>query len=95
MTFLAFGDRGLRKGGFTAIQAFQMAFHGNKRYRLIVKARAPKNIELFPGGNIELIQQDMTEQELYELYCRCDVLINPNRGEGFGLLQEKQVRPAV
>lgn len=86
MTFLAFGDRGLRKGGFTAIQAFQMAFGNDKRYRLIVKARAPKNVELFSGGNIELIQQDMTEQELYELYCQCDVLINPNRGEGFGLL---------
>lgn len=86
VTFLAFGDRGLRKGGFTAIQAFQMAFHGDKRYKLIIKARAPKRVELFPGGNIELIQEDMTEQELYRLYCQCDVLINPNRGEGFGLL---------
>lgn len=86
LTFLAFGDRGLRKGGYTAIQAFQVAFGNSKQHKLIVKGRAPKTVELLPVGNVELIQQDMSEAELYALYCRCDVLINPNKGEGFGLL---------
>lgn len=86
VTFLAFGDRGQRKGGYTAIQAFQVAFRNDRRYKLIVKGRAPKTVELLTVGNVELIQQDMSEAELYALYCHCDVLINPNKGEGFGLL---------
>lgn len=86
LIFLAIGDRGLRKGGQEAIQAFQMAFGNDSRYRLIIKTRAPQTIKLFPGGNIEVIQQDMSEHELYELYCKCDVMISANRGEGFGLL---------
>lgn len=88
MTFLTFGDRGARKGGIVALKAFQLAFGEDTRYRLIFKMRKPKEgtgLTLL-NGNIDAIQQDMTEQELYELYLQCDVLINPHKGEGFGLI---------
>jgi glycosyltransferase involved in cell wall biosynthesis len=85
-TFLAFMDRGKRKGGTVAIQAFLTAFGDNPKYQLVLKGRRPgKQIILFDNPNIKLIQQDMSEQELYELYCRCDVMIFPTMGEGFGL----------
>lgn len=89
LTFLAFIDRGSRKGGDIAQAAFKLAFGDDPHYQLILKMRSPigdTRIDLFPVGNVTLIQQDMTEQELYDLYCSVDVLINPNRGEGFGLL---------
>jgi glycosyltransferase involved in cell wall biosynthesis len=85
-TFLAFLDRGLRKGGLVALQAFQMAFGDDPAYRLILKSRRSKVNAEITNPNITLIQRDMTEQELYELYLECDCLVNPNRGEGFGLL---------
>jgi glycosyltransferase involved in cell wall biosynthesis len=88
LTFLAFFDRGERKGGMMAQQAFTRAFGDDMRYKLILKARAakPGRALVLTNPNIEVIHQDMSEQELYELYCRCDVLINPHKGEGFGLL---------
>jgi glycosyltransferase involved in cell wall biosynthesis len=87
LTFLAFLDRGERKGGIVALQAFLRAFGEDERYKLVLKGRTPKKqgFEL-TNPNIEVILQDYSEQELYELYCRCDVLINPHKGEGFGLL---------
>lgn len=86
-TFLTFMDRGRRKGGQVALQAFLMAFGNDPRYQLIIKMRKPgKYIVLFDNPNIRLIQQDMTEPELYELYGQCDCMIAATHCEGFGLL---------
>lgn len=86
LTFLAFIDRGMRKGGIEAMQAFIAAFGDDENYRLILKGRTSKvNAEIL-NTNIELIQRDMTPEELYQLYLRADVLINPHKGEGWGLL---------
>lgn len=85
-TFLAFMDRGRRKGGLAALQAFQLAFGDDPAYRLILKSRKPRQPAEILNPNITLIQRDMTEQELYQLYLECDCLVNPNAGEGFGLL---------
>lgn len=86
LTFLAWMDRGKRKGGFHALRAFSLAFGDDPNYQLILKAR--ENIAGFNiiNDNITLLQQDMTEAELYELYKSADCLVNPNLGEGFGLV---------
>lgn len=87
LTFLAFLDRGERKGGQMAVQAFLRAFGGDERYRLILKGRAATGTSFsFTNPNIEVIQRDMNEQELLQLYYRCDVLISAAKGEGFGML---------
>jgi glycosyltransferase involved in cell wall biosynthesis len=86
LTFLAFLDRGSRKGGLAAVQAFLQAFGDNPEYRLILKSRKPKVKMNLLNDNIDIIQADMTESELYHLYLSTDCLINPNRGEGFGLI---------
>lgn len=86
LTFLAFLDRGARKGGLVALQAFLRAFGDNMDYRLILKMRKPKVEVQLTNANIDVVQQDMSEEELYQLYLSADVLINPNKGEGFGLL---------
>lgn len=86
LTFLAFMDRGMRKGGNLAIQAFVKAFGDRDDVKLLLKSRIARVPYSFTNSNIELIQEDMTEDELFELYRQCDVLINPHRGEGFGLI---------
>lgn len=86
LTFLAFLDRGERKGGVIALHAFLRAFGEDMRYKLILKGRTPKVPFALTNPNVEVVLQDMSEAELYELYCRCDVLLNPHKGEGFGLI---------
>lgn len=86
LTFLTFLDRGERKGGILALQAFLRAFGNDMDYKLIIKGRTPKVGFEMSNPNIELILEDMSEADLYALYCRCDVLINPHKGEGFGLI---------
>lgn len=86
LTFLAFLDRGKRKGFIVALQAFLRAFGESMDYRLILKGRKAKVPLVLTNPNIEVVQQDMSEEELYQLYLRCDVLINPHKGEGFGII---------
>lgn len=86
LTFLAFMDRGARKGGHVALQAFIRAFGDRDDVRLVLKSRDIGQRVNVLNNNIEYIQQDMTDTELAALYGRCDVLINANKGEGFGLI---------
>lgn len=86
LTFLAFIDRGLRKGGPTALQAFVAAFGDDPNYQLILKGRKSKVAAEILNPNVTLIQEDYSEEQLYALYKQCHVLINPHRGEGFGLI---------
>lgn len=85
-TFLTFGDRGARKGGHAAIQAFLRAFGDGPDYHLIIKYRETQRKAEILNDNITAVYEDMTEAELYELYQSAHVLINPNKGEGFGLI---------
>jgi len=88
LTFLAFTDRGTRKGGTEAIHAYMMAFAGESDYRLVLKGRASKEHakEELLRSNIFQIHDDYNETQMAQLYRSCDVLINPHKGEGFGLL---------
>ena len=86
ITFLTFIDRGKRKGGISATNAFIDAFGDSPDVKLIIKGRRAKIKLGFINPNIETIQKDMTEDELADLYADADVLVNPNMGEGFGLI---------
>ena len=86
LTFLCFLDRGKRKGGLAAQEAFSLAFGDSTDVHLILKMRKPKVVVNIMNENMTLIQQDYTEAQLYDLYKQADVLINPNMGEGFGLI---------
>jgi len=84
-TFLAFLDRGLRKGGLVALHAFVRAFGDDPEYRLILKCRTPRVEMHITNPNVEIVQRDMSETELYELYLSAHCLVFPTKGEGFGL----------
>lgn len=87
-TFLTFMDRGRRKGGLLALEAFVNEFGDSLEAKLIIKRRPLKDKAnlILTNPNIEVINEDYTEDEMYKLYLRCHCLINPNKGEGFGLL---------
>ena len=86
LTFLAFMDRGPRKGGYLALNAFVGAFGDRADVRLILKWRARGQAPRVGNGNVTVIARDMSEAELHQLYLDADVLISPTTGEGFGLL---------
>lgn len=87
-TFLTFLDRGKRKGGLLAQQAFTNEFGDDPSVRLIIKHREETKYKKldFTNKNIDVIYKDMDGFEINELFNSCHCLINPNKGEGFGLI---------
>lgn len=87
ITFFAIVDRGVRKGGFKALEAFNRAFGEDMNYRLVLKSREEGALSGFNllNENVEIIAADYSNEELADLYHRCDVMIFPTCGEGFGL----------
>ena len=84
-TFLAFADRGRRKGLHEAMGAFVQAFGDDTRYRLILKMRARDQRINVLNPNIDMVQQDMSPADLCALYHQADCMVFPAHGEGFGL----------
>ena len=81
-TFLCIGDRGTRKGWWDTARAFNMLFGDDMNYRLVIKSRT-FHITL-TNPNIEIIEDDYTDEQMCELYQRAHVLMFPTKGEGFG-----------
>jgi glycosyltransferase involved in cell wall biosynthesis len=82
-TFLAIADRGRRKGWHKAVLAFDKAFGHDLNYRLILKARSfPLRLD---NANIAVIAEDYTDEQMADLYRRCQAMVFPSSGEGFGL----------
>lgn len=85
-TFIAFADRGYRKGWFHAAQAFSQAFGKSIAYRLILKTRDAYLKKLITNPNIEVVTDEMDDKGLLELYHQCHVMLAPNCSEGFGFI---------
>jgi glycosyltransferase involved in cell wall biosynthesis len=83
LTFLAIADRGARKAWDKALFAFEAAFGDDMRYKLILKSRSKQFAISNP--NVQRIERDMSNAQLAQLYRKCDVMIFPSSGEGFGL----------
>lgn len=84
-TFLAFADRGRRKNWHLVVHAFVQAFGDDPRYHLILKTRAGSNVPDWNNPNIETLRADLTPEDMNALYNRCDCMVFPSSGEGFGL----------
>lgn len=86
-TFLTMAHGGYRKGFDVAVNAFAMAFGKRRDVKLIVKVRDGQVIHDFSHGgyNIEVLEADLPEKSMAELYRACDCMVFPSRGEGFGL----------
>lgn len=84
-----------RKNPFGAIKAFEAAFGGSRRHRLVLRClggyRFPHALESLRAAvrdskaHISLIDTPNGVEELHDLYAACDVLLALHRSEGFGL----------
>jgi glycosyltransferase involved in cell wall biosynthesis len=85
-----------RKGIDVLLQAYSLAFSKDDAVTLILKTfpnihnSVEDQIRKIQQSNpdcaeILLINEDMAYEKLVDLYKRCDVLVAPSRGEGFGL----------
>jgi glycosyltransferase involved in cell wall biosynthesis len=84
-------SRILRKNPFAAIKAFSEAFGDSKNVQLTIKTknlsesyvRALKNHG--PSSNISLLNLDILDEEMQQLYCEHDALISLSQSSGSSL----------
>lgn len=89
LTVIVIADQGSRKNWLHAIYGFVRAFGEDTNYRLIVKARKDSfegMIRSIANKNIDLIEDDLSDDQLRELYHQCHIMLSPARAEGFGFL---------
>lgn len=86
--FLAFFDRGRRKGYDYALRAFLDAFGEDPRYHLTLKSRARTDGFFIHTNynNVEVVMEDLELEELSQFYGKFHFMILPTRGEGWGWL---------
>jgi glycosyltransferase involved in cell wall biosynthesis len=85
-TFLAFGDRGSRKGQDLVWEAFYNVFGDNPDVRLIVKTRQgglPWLSTAKGDRRVTIWREDVPH--MADVYAHVDCVVNPTKGEGWGL----------
>ena len=95
-TFLHVSSGFPRKGVDLLLEAFGQAFNKSDKVKLIIKTfpnqhnladiHLKKMMEKFHSyAEIEFINKDLDDQEMLNLFTKADCVIQPSRGEGFGL----------
>ena len=66
--------------------AFKRLYGGDDRYRMIIKCRdSARWLTGLMDPQISLVEGEQTDAEYHALLERCDAMVFPSRGEGFGL----------
>lgn len=98
--FLHIGEPAPRKAGQMTVDAFVQLFGNNPKYSLTIKAYYSNTTRVFNNyidkqiigtpdaiyKNIKIITEELSEEELLQLYYSHDVLVYPSYGEGFGFI---------
>jgi len=94
--FTHVGSPSLRKNTQMAVDAFVKTFGNNKDFKLIIKSIGPPDARYRVGGmnlgaisqhpRIEVIDYEISEHDLADLYRKTDCLIYPTMGEGWGMI---------
>lgn len=76
-----------RKGAFDVIRAFASEFEPNEKVRLILKSSDPSfgYYSRFTDPRIRTITENVSFEELNELYRKLDCFVFPSKAEGIGL----------
>ena len=91
-TFLSIGSPSTRKNSQMSVDAFIKLFGGNGSYKLIYKSNGPADARMIQNGmktrldhpQIEVIDWEVSVEELGSIYDRSDCLLYPTSGEGWG-----------
>lgn len=93
-TFLSIGSPSSRKNSQMAVDAFLRMFEGNDDYRLIYKSNGEPDGRIYRNGEIgalkhpqiEVIDDEVSHEELGRIFDMADCVIYPTSGEGWGNL---------
>lgn len=104
-TFLSIGSPSSRKNSQMAVDAFIKCFGTDDQYKLIYKSMGPPDARLNKGTsdmkpiyghpNIEVIEEDLSNEDLAKLYDRADCLVYPTSGEGWGWFPYQAIAKAI
>jgi len=91
-TFLSIGSPSTRKNSQMSVDAFIKVFGGQEGYRMIYKSNGPADARSFNAGmrgklnhpQIEVIDWEVSVEELGRIYDCADCLLYPTSGEGWG-----------
>jgi glycosyltransferase involved in cell wall biosynthesis len=95
-TFLHVGSPSTRKNTQMAVNAFMRTYGHRKDFRLIVKSMGPPDARIRDSGmnhgaimnhdRIQVIDYEVSEDELADIYRSAHCLLYPTMGEGWGMI---------
>lgn len=103
--FMHIGSPSSRKNTQVAVDAFRKVFDGDPRFRMIIKSIGPpdaRNIvdgnkigSLYSLKNFDVIDSNMSIDELNVLYERSHCLVYPTSGEGWGMIPFQAIAKGI
>ena len=104
-TFMSIGGPSTRKNSQMAVDAFLKLFDGNMNYRLILKSSGPPDARLIYDGHnhgfvgnhpqIEVVDYELSEQELSDFYHQAHCVVYPTSGEGWGMMPFQSIAKGI
>lgn len=104
--FLSIGSPSTRKNSQMAVSAFIKLFGNKEEYSLIYKSNGPPDARinndipdarmgLKDHSRIKVIDWEVSESELAELYDQADCVLYPTSGEGWGILPMQGIAKGI
>lgn len=103
--FIHDGSPSLRKNAQTAVDAFLKLFSGNRDFHLIVKSIGPPTARIKVGGSIisslynnpqvTVVDDTITDDEVFELYSKANCMVYPTSGEGWGMMPFQSIAMGI
>jgi len=103
-TFLSMGSPSTRKNSQVSVDAFLKLFGGNDEYRLIYKSNGAPDARNYANGvmmgrldhpQIEIIDEELSHDDLANLYDEVDCLLYPTSGEGWGIIPFQAIAKGI
>lgn len=103
--FIHDGSPSVRKNTETVINAFLKLFQNNYNYHLIIKSIGPTNARIKDGASIigsvykhpqiSVIDDTITDQEVFNLYAEANCMLYPTSGEGWGMMPFQSIAMGI
>lgn len=104
--FLSIGSPSTRKNSQIAVDAFTKLFNGRDDYSMIYKSNGPPDARYLSSGGhilgmlkdnpkISIVDYDVSDLELANIYDEVDCVLYPTSGEGWGLLPMQGIAKGI
>ena len=101
--FLSMGSPSTRKNSQMAVDAFLKVFGNDDNYELIYKSNGPQDARIYKNGimhplehpRIKVINHEVTDEELGDIYDSANCLLYPTSGEGWGLIPFQAIAKGI